>query len=51
MAARFGPFQGLRAFQERVLGGDERTQPDLPRRTWGQREGQGADSSAVPDII
>ena len=38
MAAHFGPFAGLRAFQERVLGGDVPGAPDSPRRWWGARE-------------
>jgi acyl transferase domain-containing protein len=35
MDARFGPWQGLRAFRERVLGGDQATQPTAPAKWWG----------------
>ena len=35
MAADFGPFHGLRAFQERVLGGDIPGTTAEPRRWWG----------------
>ncbi len=35
MDARFGPWQSLRSFQERVLGGDGRVLPTSPRRWWG----------------
>ncbi|MBT0654746.1 type I polyketide synthase [Geomobilimonas luticola] len=39
MDARFGPWQSLRAFQERVLGGDPDTMPTAPsRRWWGAEE-------------
>src|SRR5512133_3707871 len=48
MAANFGPWQGLRAFQERVLGGDGATLPTSPDRWWGAQDstlfrGQGLD--------
>lgn len=33
MDARFGQWQSLRAFQERVLGGDDKTTPTTPK-TW-----------------
>ncbi|MBV5338400.1 MAG: acyltransferase domain-containing protein [Deltaproteobacteria bacterium] len=36
--ARFGPWQNLRAFQERVLGGDQTTLPTTPDRWWGAQE-------------
>ena len=36
--ARFGPWKDLRAFQERVLGGDSTAQPTTPERWWGARE-------------
>jgi PfaB family protein len=36
--ARFGPWQGLRAYQERVLGGDPTTQPTQPDRWWGTQD-------------
>ncbi len=36
--ARFGPWQNLRDFQERVLGGDQATQPTSPDRWWGVQE-------------
>jgi PfaB family protein len=46
LAAHFGPFQGLRAVQERVLGGSIEGSPSKPRNWWGaersewfQREG------------
>ena len=35
LAANFGPWQDLRAFQERVLGGDPTTLPTSPDRWWG----------------
>ena len=36
LAAHFGPFEGLRAFQERVLGGSiESGSPAGPRNWWG----------------
>ncbi|MDQ1257948.1 MAG: hypothetical protein QG656_2556, partial [Candidatus Hydrogenedentes bacterium] len=35
MAAHFGPWKSLRAFQERVLGGDADAQPSENRRWWG----------------
>jgi PfaB family protein len=35
MDARFGPWQGLRAFRERVLGGQLATQPTAPVKWWG----------------
>ncbi|WP_246545395.1 type I polyketide synthase [Pelotalea chapellei] len=33
--ARFGPWQDLRAFQERVLGGDNTATPEPPGSWWG----------------
>ena len=36
--ARFGPWKDLRAFQERVLGGDSTAQPTTPERWRGARE-------------
>ena len=38
MDARFGPWQSLRSFQERVLGGDRDIGPTLPRKWWGAEE-------------
>ncbi len=38
MDAHFGPWEGLRAFQERVLGGDTEIQPSPPTRWWGATE-------------
>ncbi|MEE2899539.1 MAG: beta-ketoacyl synthase N-terminal-like domain-containing protein [Gemmatimonadota bacterium] len=38
MDAHFGPWEGLRAFQERVLGGDASVQPATPTRWWGATE-------------
>ncbi len=38
MAANFGPWQNLRAFQERVLGGDAATQPTKPGKWWGAED-------------
>ena len=38
MDARFGPWQSLRAFQERVLGGDQAVTPATPRKWWGAQE-------------
>ena len=38
MDACFGPWQSLRSFQERVLGGRTGDLPTLPRRWWGARE-------------
>jgi len=35
MDARFGPWQGLRAFRERILGGDPAIQPSSPAKWWG----------------
>jgi PfaB family protein len=35
MAARFGPWDSLRAFQERVLGGDPSAAPSAGGRWWG----------------
>jgi acyl transferase domain-containing protein/3-hydroxymyristoyl/3-hydroxydecanoyl-(acyl carrier protein) dehydratase len=35
MSAHFGPFRGLRAFQERVLGGAIPGAPEEPRHWWG----------------
>jgi acyl transferase domain-containing protein/3-hydroxymyristoyl/3-hydroxydecanoyl-(acyl carrier protein) dehydratase len=35
MDARFGPWQSLRAFQERVLGGDDATVPSSPKGWYG----------------
>ncbi|MBL8795622.1 MAG: acyltransferase domain-containing protein, partial [Planctomycetia bacterium] len=42
--ARFGPWQSLRAFQERVLGGERGTAPSEPPDWWGvqgSREARG----------
>ena len=36
--ARFGPWQNLRAFQERVLGGDAAALPTTPDRWWGAQD-------------
>ncbi len=36
--ARFGPWQNLRAFQERVLGGDGERMPTTPVNWWGVPE-------------
>ncbi|HMB06182.1 MAG TPA: beta-ketoacyl synthase N-terminal-like domain-containing protein, partial [Isosphaeraceae bacterium] len=38
MAAHFGPFRGLRAFQERVLGGAVPDTPVEPRNWWGVQD-------------
>lgn len=38
MDARFGPWQSLSAFQERVLGDDNSTVPQSPANWWGARE-------------
>lgn len=38
MDAHFGPWEGLRAFQERVLGGDPDMKPTTPTRWWGATE-------------
>ena len=38
MDARFGPWQSLRAFQERVLGGHGDDLPARPTRWWGAQE-------------
>ena len=38
MDAHFGPWEGLRAFQERVLGGDLDLRPTAPTRWWGATE-------------
>ena len=38
MDAHFGPWVGLRAFQERVLGGNPEIQPSAPTRWWGATE-------------
>ncbi|MDD2310206.1 MAG: beta-ketoacyl synthase N-terminal-like domain-containing protein [Desulfuromonadaceae bacterium] len=38
MDANFGPWCNLRAFQERVLGGDGATQPTPPVKWWGAEE-------------
>ncbi|NTV48029.1 MAG: acyltransferase domain-containing protein [Geobacteraceae bacterium] len=35
MAADFGPWNNLRDFQERVLGGDPATEPTKPGKWWG----------------
>ena len=35
LAAHFGPFEGLRAFQERVLGGATEGNPTGPMNWWG----------------
>jgi PfaB family protein len=35
MEASFGPWQGLHAFRERVLGGDASAQPTVPSKWWG----------------
>ncbi|HEY6837947.1 MAG TPA: beta-ketoacyl synthase N-terminal-like domain-containing protein, partial [Geobacteraceae bacterium] len=38
MAAHFGPWETLRAFQQRVLGGDDEAEPVVPRTWWGTEE-------------
>jgi acyl transferase domain-containing protein/3-hydroxymyristoyl/3-hydroxydecanoyl-(acyl carrier protein) dehydratase len=38
MAAHFGPWKSLRAFQQRVLGGDSPMSPSLPPHWWGVPE-------------
>jgi PfaB family protein len=38
MDARFGPWQSLRSYQERVLGGDQSAEPAPPRKWWGAQE-------------
>jgi acyl transferase domain-containing protein/3-hydroxymyristoyl/3-hydroxydecanoyl-(acyl carrier protein) dehydratase len=37
LGAHFGPFRGLRAFQERVLGGGETVEPAPSNNDWGVR--------------
>ena len=41
LAAHFGPFAGLRAFQERVRGGDSAGEPSEPGHWWGALEAAG----------
>ena len=38
MDARFGPWQSLSSFQERVLGGEPEREPVAPRTWWGAEE-------------
>ncbi len=38
MDAHFGPWASLRAFQERVLGGQEYEEPRMPKHWWGVEE-------------
>lgn len=38
MDARYGPWQSLRTFQDRVLGGDPHREPTAPRNWWGVTE-------------
>ena len=38
MDARFGPWQSLAAFQQRVLGGGSPTQPGTPKDWWGAEQ-------------
>jgi PfaB family protein len=38
MDARFGPWQSLRSFQERVLGDTSQTVPTPPTKWWGAQE-------------
>ncbi|MHB1426389.1 MAG: beta-ketoacyl synthase N-terminal-like domain-containing protein, partial [Gemmataceae bacterium] len=38
MAAHFGPWESLRAFQQRVLGGDNAVSPSPPPHWWGTPE-------------
>lgn len=38
MAAHFGPWTSLRAFQERIFGGDAERLPQPKRNAWGTRE-------------
>ncbi|MBY0525900.1 MAG: hypothetical protein K2R98_21080 [Gemmataceae bacterium] len=38
MGAQFGPWNSLRAFQERVLGGGEPVEPMAPTHWWGATE-------------
>ena len=40
MDARFGPWQSLRSFQERVLGDGSGPAPTLPENWWGARESE-----------
>jgi len=40
MDAHFGSWEGLRAFQERVLGGARDVVPEPPRRWWGVAESE-----------
>ena len=56
LAAHFGPFEGLRAFQERVLGGAIEGEPTGPRNWWGaersdwfDREGYADRPTGLPD--
>jgi len=52
MGAHFGPFRGLRAFQERALGGNDGVRPEPAANDWGvrgsdwyRREGLGRDAA------
>src|SRR5208283_1275080 len=38
MDARFGPWQSLRSFRDRVLGGNRSDEPTFPRKWWGADE-------------
>ncbi len=40
LAAHFGPFEGLHAFQERVLGGPIAGEPTAPKHWWGADPGR-----------
>jgi acyl transferase domain-containing protein/3-hydroxymyristoyl/3-hydroxydecanoyl-(acyl carrier protein) dehydratase len=53
MSAHFGPFRGLQAFQERVLGGAIAGGPEEPRHWWGAQESawyrrEGLDAQTFP---
>ena len=51
MNAHFGPWNSLRAFQERVLGGDRRTEPSQKTRDWGVTASQWFQQSGLKDSV
>ncbi|MBI3828688.1 MAG: type I polyketide synthase [Planctomycetes bacterium] len=50
MDARFGPWQGLRAFQERVLGGGEFIKPEAPAHWWGIEASRWFEAAGLREI-
>ncbi len=53
LGAHFGPFRGLRAVQERLLGGATAVNPALPSNDWGVRKSswfgrEGRENDVVP---